>query len=306
MNKKIIILSGGISPEREVSLVSAAEIASALQANNHKVRLLDPADDKSYSHLVRRILDSKADLVFIGLHGAEGEDGRLQALFDLHGIKYTGSGYRASALAMDKFLSTELASTLHIPVAQKLLLTTISDADPQQIVERIGIPCVVKPNDSGSSVGITIVKSQTGILPALDMAFQYSRKVICEEFVPGRELTVTILGDEALPVVEIIPHDGWYDFKNKYTKGNTVYKTPAALTTEETSRIQQYALDIFHLFGCRVYARVDFRFDGSDFYFLELNTLPGMTPLSLTPMAAREAGLQFNELLEKIIYLSTH
>lgn len=306
MNQKIVILSGGISPEREVSLITAAEIASALRSNGRQIELLDPADFSSYSHIIQKLQDMKVDLVFIGLHGAEGEDGRLQALFDLHNIKYTGSGYRASALAMDKYLSTELASTLNIPVAPKLLFTRNTKVDIEQVTEQIGFPCVVKPNDSGSSVGITIVNSETTLMPALETAYQFSEKVICEKFIAGRELTVTILGDAPLPVVEIIPHSGWYDYANKYTHGNTVYKTPAALSKKETSRIQHYALTIFQLFGCQAYARVDFRFDDDQFYFLELNTLPGMTPLSLTPMAAREAGLEFNQLLEKIIYFSTH
>nr|MDA3813996.1 ATP-grasp domain-containing protein [Candidatus Cloacimonadota bacterium] len=170
--------------------------------------------------------------------------------------------------------------------------------------QNIDFPIGIKPNDSGSSVGISIINKESELYEAIKLAFKYSKKVILEQFIDGRELTVTILGDEALPVVEIIPNDGWYNYKSKYTKGKTIYEVPAKLTSEEKNKIQKQALDVFTLFGCEVYGRVDFRYDGEEFYFLEVNTLPGMTLLSLTPMAAKEAGISFKELLIKIIELS--
>jgi D-alanine-D-alanine ligase len=304
MNKKIIILSGGFSEEKEVSKVSASEIEKALRSKEYETYLLDPSDYSSWSILISEILKIKAEIVFNGLHGAEGENGSLQALFDLHGIQYTGSGCRASALAMDKIISAKLAESLGIMVPEKIVLWNRKKPDLRQVHEKMRYPCIVKPNDSGSSVGISLVLKENELEKAVKEAFNYSNMVLCEQFIPGRELTVTILGQKALPVVEIIPRKGWYDYNNKYTSGNTVYKTPAPLPSEETENIQNSAIRIFELFGCKAYARVDYRFDGDNFYFLELNTLPGMTPLSLTPMAAKAAGLNFAELLEKIIFFS--
>jgi len=304
MSKKIIVLSGGFSEEKEISRISALEIEKELISRGYETFLLDPADYGSYLLLIEEIIRINADLVFIGLHGAEGEDGRIQALLNLHNIPFTGSDHRSSAIAMDKFISTGLVSSNGIPIPERKLYCSGEIIDQEEINTELRFPCVIKPNDSGSSVGISIVSVKEEIEGAAEEAFKYSDKILCEKFIPGRELTVTILDNEALPVVEIIPKNGWYDYTNKYTKGNTIYDTPAKLTTEETALVQENALTIFNIFGCKVYARVDFRYDGVDFYFLELNTLPGMTPLSLTPMAAKQAGLDFGDLLEKIIQIS--
>ncbi|MCD4795626.1 MAG: D-alanine--D-alanine ligase [Candidatus Cloacimonetes bacterium] len=301
-NEKVIILSGGFSEESEISKITSLAIAKALSNRQYNVQLLDPADFSSYSDLVNAIKKIDPLIVFNGLHGAEGEDGRIQSLLSLEKILFTGSDYRASAISMDKYISGLLASSLGIPVPKRIIIKNITEIN--SIINSIKFPVVIKPNDSGSSVGISIIKKINDVEKAIEKAFNYSDKVLMEEFVAGRELTVTILGGKPLPVVEIKPNDGWYDYTNKYTKGNTSYEVPAKITEEETKEIQEKALQIYKLFGCKVYARVDFRFEESKFHFLEVNTLPGMTLLSLTPMAAKEEGYDFEELLEKIIKLS--
>ncbi|MBT3169209.1 MAG: D-alanine--D-alanine ligase [Candidatus Cloacimonetes bacterium] len=301
MKKTIVILSGGNSDESEISRVTSIEIQKALN-NNYQTILVNPVDFSSISKMVNKIKEIMPFIVFNGLHGAEGENGSIQAALSLENIYFTGSGSKSSAIAMDKFLSGKLVKSIGIPVPKQVFLTNLN-LDWSKL-EDLNFPIVVKPNDSGSSVGISIVKEREKLAEAIEDAFKFSKNVICENYISGRELTVTILGDEALPVVEIIPKNGWYDFVNKYTKGTTIYEVPAKLSTQEMSEIQQKALQIFKLFKCSVYARIDFRFDGTSFYFLEVNTLPGMTPLSLTPMAVKKSGLNFNELLEKIIRLS--
>ncbi|MDN5354956.1 MAG: D-alanine-D-alanine ligase [Candidatus Cloacimonadota bacterium] len=297
-NNKIVILAGGNSTEREVSLESSAQIAKNL--SHYETFMLDPGVFVDYCHLIKEIKRIDPLIVFNGLHGAEGEDGRLQALFELENIPFTGSGFRASCIAMDKIVSHKLAAQIGLKIPNYVIL----GKNDKQDLGKISLPMVVKPNNSGSSVGITIVQSEIELEKAIQNAFQYSEKIICEKYIAGRELTVTVLDDTALPVVEIKPKNGWYDFNNKYTHGNTIYQVPAKLNTAESARIQEQALAIYELMECRSYARVDFRYDGKEFYFLEVNTLPGMTELSLTPMAAAEAGYNFEELLEKIIATS--
>ncbi len=302
--KKIIILSGGFSEEADVSRNTSAEIEKALYENGKDIILLDPVEFNSYSEMIIKIKELKPDIVFNGLHGAEGEDGRIQSLLALENIPFTGSAQRASAISMDKYISGIIASYIEIKLPNRRLIYKDYEYDFESIIQNVGFPMVIKPNDSGSSVGISIINKESELEESLRHAFMYSEKAIIEQFIDGRELTVTILGNDALPVVEIVPNDGWYNYKNKYTKGKTIYEVPAKLNIYEVTTIQKQALDVFNLFGCEVYGRVDFRYDGKDFYFLEVNTLPGMTPLSLTPMAAKEAGISFKELLFKIIELS--
>jgi len=303
-NKRIIILAGGFSEEAEVSKTTSKEVASALESRNYEIKMIDPSSYKTYTEMIKAIREFNPFIVFNGLHGAEGEDGRIQSLLSLEKIPFTGSTYRASAISMDKYISGVLVKYIGISIPMRYLLYKDYILDSDMIIEKIGFPMVVKPNDSGSSVGISMVAKADELNQAILTAFKYSNKVLLEKFIEGRELTVTILGKKALPVVEIKPNNGWYDYANKYTKGHTVYEVPAKLSKQESSEIQQQAQEIFELFGCKAYARIDFRYDGKVFYFLEVNTLPGMTALSLTPMAAKEAGLNFEELLEKIIEFS--
>ena len=303
-NRRIIILAGGFSEEAEVSKTTSNEVAVALESRGYEIKLIDPSSYKTYSEMIKAIREFNPFIVFNGLHGAEGEDGRIQSLLSLEKIPFTGSTYRASAISMDKYISGVLVKYIDISIPMRYLLYKDHVIDSDMIIKKIDFPMVVKPNDSGSSVGISVVAKAGELEQAISKAFKYSDKVLLEQFIEGRELTVTILGKKALPVVEIKPKNGWYDYANKYTKGHTIYEVPAKLSKQESAEIQQQAQEIFKLFGCKAYARVDFRYDGKIFYFLEVNTLPGMTALSLTPMAAKEAGLNFEELLEKIIEFS--
>ncbi|MCK4694854.1 MAG: D-alanine--D-alanine ligase [Candidatus Cloacimonetes bacterium] len=303
-NRRIVILTGGFSEESDVSKVTSSEIAKALKSKNYEIKMIDPIEFKSYSKMIIAIKEFEPFIIFNGLHGAGGEDGRIQSILSLENLPFTGSGYKASAISMDKYVSGILAKYIGIIVPDRYLIYKDFEYDINSISEKIGFPMVVKPNDSGSSVGVSIIKNINEADNAIDKASKFSKKILFEKFIEGRELTVTILGNKALPVVEIKPKDGWYDYTNKYTKGKTIYEAPAKLTSKEKAEIQKDALRIFHLFSCKAYARVDFRYDGKNFYFLEVNTLPGMTPLSLTPMAAKEEGYSFEELLEEIIKLS--
>ncbi len=300
---KIVVLGGGFSEEKDVSRVSAEKIVEAFSQCISHVTLLDPANFASWSDLIEQIKVVNPDICFIGLHGGEGEDGRIQSLLELHGIPFTGSDFKSCCLAMDKEVSGILAQSAGSLVPDRIILEGVP-GQTAEILKTLGLPLVVKPNNSGSSMGISIVRNEEDCQSALLEAFKYSKRVICERFVDGRELTVTILDNKPLPVVEIKPNNGWYDYANKYTKGNTIYQVPAQITEVDTISVQKQALSIFRLMGCEGYGRVDFRFDGDDFYFLEVNTLPGMTPLSLTPMAAGKAGYSFSQLLMKIVEIA--
>ncbi len=300
MKKNIVILSGGNSEEADISRVSSKEIFKALNSEKYEKFVLDPKNFDSLAKMVLKIAQINPLIVFNGLHGAEGEDGRIQSLFSLENIPFTGSNQHSSAIAMDKYLSGILAKSIGIPVPKRIILNKKN----WKLPKNLSFPIIVKPNNSGSSVGISLVKNEIELEKAIIISFKYSDIVIVEDFIDGRELTVTILGEKALPVVEIKPKDGWYDYNNKYTNGNTIYEVPAKLNKLELATIQSFAKNIFSLIGCSVYGRVDFRYDENKFYFLEINTLPGMTPLSLTPMAAKEAGYNFEDLIEKIIEIS--
>ncbi|MBP7334035.1 MAG: D-alanine--D-alanine ligase [Candidatus Cloacimonas sp.] len=304
---KIVVLKGGLSPEREVSLVSGAEIASALKNMGYSVIEIDPADYSKVSDLLSAIQYEQPLLVFNGLHGGSGENGELQAALSLAGIKVTGSGFKASCLSMDKYISKLIASAEGIPVPKYILMREDLLEDYQETEDysgfssQLGLPIIVKPNDAGSSVGISRVECLEDLKPAVQKALQYSQSVLLEEYIPGRELTVTIIDAEAYPVVEIIPLEGWYDYTNKYTHGKTKYEAPAQIDDTVAKLLQLYALRLWKAFGLSGYARIDFRYDDLKPYFLEVNTLPGMTSLSLTPMAAKAAGMSFQDLLQKII-----
>jgi len=308
--KTICVLKGGNSSEREVSLESGGTIANELRALGHSVFELDPADYPAQSEMLTRIRQQGADLVFIGLHGGLGENGKLQAALDLAGIPFTGSGFEACCVTMDKYISKLVASAEGVPtpsfvMMREDLITDYNTAeDLTGFTAGLGMPVVVKPNDGGSSVGITLVQDVKDLKAAVRIAFKESQQVLVEQFIPGRELTVTLLNGQALPVVEIKPRQGWYDYQNKYTKGNTEYIAPAELEPAVAQLIQLYATRLWRAFGLKGYARVDFRYDGDKAWFLEVNTLPGMTSLSLTPMAAKAAGISFSGLLEQIINLS--
>lgn len=302
--KKIAVLLGGSSEEREVSLVTGEKVAEALAKKGYQTDKIDPVDFSAFHKLVTYIKEHNYDIVFNALHGKIGEDGKIQALFELEGIPYTGSDFKSSVLAMDKIISAQLAAKDGIPIPGYIVLNKQESYSFQIKQSKMQLPVVIKPVNSGSSFGITIVKTKKELHKAMTNAFKYDNNIMIEKYIAGRELTVTILNNRALPVVEIKPKNGWYNYANKYTKGNTKYIVPADLGKTEKKLIGEYAEKIFTTLGCSVYGRVDFRYDGHKFYFLEVNTLPGMTELSLTPMAAKESGLSFSDLLKKIIELS--
>jgi len=328
---KVTVLLGGDSAERDVSLASGAAILKALRAGGHEVHAVDPAlpagssaepqaakigerppDDiaplpagETFAWLNAKPVRS-ADVIFVALHGGAGEDGTIQALLESAGIVYTGSGILASALAMNKDRSKALFREAKVQTAPHLLLDASSERDragAAAAVERsFGYPVVVKPNCQGSSVGFSFVPRAEDLDEALRLAGRFGGECVVERYVPGREVTVAILGGEALPVVEIVPEGGFYDYKRKYQKGRSRYIAPAELDAKASARIRGEAALAYRALACRDYARVDFRLSGDgEPYCLEVNTLPGMTALSLVPMAAKAAGIGFEELVERIV-----
>ncbi|HRU47379.1 MAG TPA: D-alanine--D-alanine ligase [Candidatus Syntrophosphaera sp.] len=308
--EKIAVLEGGISPEREISLRSGEAIAKALREKGYEVIELDPADYSDFYSLISKLRTEKISIVFIGLHGGTGENGELQAALSLAGFKYTGSGPKACTLTMDKYVSKLMALDEGIPAPEYILmredlLNDYQDPNDFSAIEaKLGLPIIVKPNDSGSSVGISIVEKLFELKEAVKLALTYSDSVLLEQYIPGKELTATVLDGKALPLIEIRPLNGWYDFNNKYSKGHSEYLCPAPVEESVSQLIQLYAERLWKVLGLKGYARIDFRYDGNKPYFLEVNTLPGMTDLSLTPMAAKAIGINFPELVDKIVSLA--
>jgi len=292
---KIGVLLGGNSAEREVSLASGKAISAACKELGHDVLDLDPEFDMKL--LVPDLLT--VDLVFNGLHGGDGENGVIPGFLQSLGVKYTGSKTEASAICMDKRISKAL-------VHRKDLLTpnwvSLANNDLLPPVGDMIFPVVIKPNDQGSTIGLTVVKDESEIDAAIELARQFANVVLIEEFIAGKEITVTVIGDKAYPIVEIVPSHELYDYDCKYNQGMTEYFCPANIDKDLTKAIQESALKIHKLLGCRHYSRVDFRLDKDGrAWFLELNTLPGMTETSLVPKAAKTSGLSFPELIQTII-----
>jgi D-alanine-D-alanine ligase len=329
MTLRIAVLMGGTSSERDVSMASGLRIAEALRARGHEVVAVDTVNGALSAADERQLLsgvvvktappDTKAlvrmnaamqgtlkalpqaDVLFLALHGGQGEDGTLQALLDLTGVPYTGSGHLASALAMDKDLSKHLFRAAGVPTADwRMAPVTV-----EEVRSTLGFPVIVKPSKQGSTVGLSLVKTPEELQPAIEAAFEHDDEVMVEAFIAGRELTVGILGDVALPVGEIIAKHEIYDYECKYTPGMAVEEFPAKLSDEETRTVQDLARRAFSALKLRGYARIDFRMatDGS-FYCLEANTLPGMTQTSLIPQAAAAAGISFPELCDRVVQLA--
>lgn len=342
---KIVVLAGGISTERDVSFSSGSKIYYALKARGHDAILLDvylgletekPVTEQlfyepvDWAKDIRAISESHpdlsrlkeqrrdggrsmfgpnvlslcemADIVFLGLHGANGEDGRIQAAFDLMGIRYTGTGYLSSALAMDKGLSKQLFQEAGIPTPAGFTLKN----GQQTVPSSIPYPCMVKTICGGSSVGAYRVNSPEALPDALNEAYAFGEDVVVEQFITGREFSVGVIDGKALPVIEIAPLQGFYDYKNKYQPGSTIETCPAELSGELTARLQSYAEQVFTVLKLTSYARIDFMMDAASqsFYCLEANTLPGMTPTSLLPQEAAVMGMSFEDLCERLIEVS--
>jgi D-alanine-D-alanine ligase len=292
---KVAVLFGGRSAEREVSLKSGAAVLAALQRVGVDAHPFDPAQRDLHA-----LRDEKFERVFIALHGRFGEDGTVQGALELMGIPYTGSGVLASALAMDKWRTKLVWQAANLPIPEFEMLTEQSDW--HAVVQRLGLPLFVKPANEGSSVGISKVKSMEDLPTAYRVAAKHDSLVIAERFVGGGEYTVAILNGRALPAIKIEPANEFYDYESKYLRDDTRYLCPCGLSAEQEAEMQQLAQRGFAVIGGSGWGRVDFlRDEHGKAYLLEVNTSPGMTDHSLVPMAAKQAGINFDQLVLQIL-----
>ena len=336
---KIAVLAGGTSTERDVSLITGKMVYKALKENGHQVVLVDvfmgyPGEDYKtlftsdidFSEQIRGITEKdpdieaikkkrggegffgphvldichQADLVFMGLHGANGEDGKVQAALDLEGIRYTGTGPLGAAVSMDKALSKQLFREGGVPTPYGISLKK-----GQLLPQDVSYPAVVKACNGGSSVGVYMVNDRAECEKALAQAYAYDDAVIIEQYIKGREFSVGVIEGKALPIIEIAPKQGFYDYKNKYQAGSTVETCPAEISPELTEKMQHYAEAGAKALCIEGYARFDFMMkENGDMYCLEANTLPGMTPTSLIPQEAKVLGIDYPDLCEELIRIS--
>lgn len=340
---RVVVLLGGISSERDVSIASGLRITAALREMGHEVVAIDtvrgalgtdeetallkqgvmrtlPPDATALARLgstslamtMRELTESQqTDVVFLALHGGQGEDGTIQALLDLTGVPYTGSGHLASALAMDKDLSKRLFRDIGVPTPDWMMVRRgdgtnwKAPAFAERVASQLQLPVIVKPSKEGSTVGLTLVKNVESIAGAVAEAFLHDDEVMLEQFIAGREITVGVLGDRVLPVGEIIPKHELYDYECKYTPGMAEEVFPAAISDAQRANVQELALRAFRVLKLTGCARIDFRMsEDGQFHCLEANTLPGMTELSLIPQAAAADGILFPELCDQVIKLA--
>ncbi len=301
---KIGVIAGGISSEREISLLTGENIYQSLLKSGYNATFIDTGKD-FYSKL------KKIDLAFLALHGRYGEDGTIQGLMELMKIPYTGSGILGSAIAINKILSKKILKFENILTPEYIALDFSNIMDPVKsksfVSEKLSYPVIVKPNSEGSTIGVNIVKNDGQLEYAVKDALKYDNKVLVEEYIGGRELTVSIIGSEpvALPIIEIKPESGFYDYDAKYIKNTTEYIVPAELDREISRHISEVAIKCHRVLECSGISRVDFILDTyGDAYVFELNTMPGMTATSLVPKAARAAGISFDLLVEIILDLA--
>ncbi len=298
---KVAVLMGGVSGEREVSLKSGSAVLKALQAQGVDAVAFDPKNQPLHDL-------EHFDRAFINLHGRFGEDGCIQGALEMLGIPYTGSGVLASSIGMDKWRTKLLWRAMQVATPEFELVNAQSNF--AAIEQKLGLPIFVKPANEGSSIGISKVKESGGLQAAYALAAQSDDIVIAEQFVGGGEYTVGIIGDgkgdyTALPVIRIVPKNEFYDFEAKYLRDDTEYRCPSGLSADKEAQIQQEALVAFKTIGCRGWGRVDFLMDDKgNHYFLEINTSPGMTDHSLVPMAAKAAGISFEQLVVRILELA--
>lgn len=297
MGKKVGVLMGGLSAEREVSLQTGKAVMEALAGKGYRVLGLDLG-----AEMARQILEAEIQVAFVALHGRWGEDGVVQGLLEAMGIPYTGSGVLASALGMDKVRSRWIFQHHGLPVPPYQVLTQENAARWVPEKQGFGFPMVVKPSREGSSVGVHIVEDEEQLSAAIKDAFGFGQVIIVEKYIPGREIQVGILDDSPLGAIEIRPKSGFYDYKAKYTDGLAEHLFPAPLPRSQYQEAMELSLAAHRALGCTGGTRVDLRLEeGGSFYILEVNTLPGMTPLSLLPEIARGVGIDFPELCERIL-----
>jgi D-alanine-D-alanine ligase len=326
---RVLVLHGGASPEREVSLATGRAVAGALGERRHETELLDPwsdlpavheardadtrgghrerADGTALRTLVERVEGFAPDVVFVALHGGDGEDGTIQAVLEMLGVPYTGSGVAASALAMDKVLSKELFVRRSVPTPEWVVVDPSGGTEGVGLenatgaVEALGYPVVAKPVKGGSTVGTTLVRGPDALSGALAAALEWDDRVLVERYIPGRELTVAVLDGEGLPIVEIRPEGDFYDYEAKYTSGRSAYEVPARVSESTRDRLDELGRVVYGVLGCSGVARVDFRLSPDEVpYCLEANVVPGMTATSLVPKAAAAVGMDFPVLIERL------
>lgn len=282
--KRVAVLYGGLSAEREISLKSGKNIFDALTHSFTDVKLIDVG-----LSIVEELDSFKPDIAVIALHGSYGEDGVIQGLLEMMRIPYTGSGVTASAISFDKVVAKQILLGSAILTPKYILASKTMKVAPF-------LPCVVKPSRQGSSVGVSIVKNNRSFKEAINEAFKYDSKVIIEEFIDGKEITVPVMNGNVYPSIWIRPKKGFYDYKNKYTAGMTEYLLDTKLSLARLEKLTNLTLEIYNLFGCRSMSRIDFIVTDRKFYCIEINTLPGMTATSLVPQSVAKTGIDFNAL----------
>lgn len=302
-NQVVAVVMGGPSAEREVSLNTGAAIANALREYGYTNVVEIDLDPRNFG---KQLAESKAEVVFNAVHGLYGEDGRLQTLLEIREMPYTGSGMIASVSCMDKVITKRMLRDAGISTPACLIVNKKEIGIKEKIMQRFSLPVVIKPASQGSSIGVEIVKEENQLDEALANAFKYSRDILVEEFIGGKELTVSMMQKDcevvALPVIHIAPHSGMYDYHSKYTKGATEYICPADLDEETTKKVQEISKQAYEVLGCSGVARADVMLDEEgNGYVLEINTVPGMTATSLVPKAAAAAGISFPELCNIIL-----
>jgi D-alanine--D-alanine ligase len=287
---------GGTSVESEISVQSGSGVMAALEVLGYPAIRIDHGPD-----FVSKLQAAHPAVVFNALHGGDGEDGTVQAVLEWLGIPYQGSGVRACAIAMDKWVSKAVLSALDIPAPRGIRLTR-SQALASDPIQSFGLPCIIKPRSQGSAVGVSIVRDAKGWTDAVRDASVGGDEILIEEYIEGREFTVAILEDRALPVVEITPHDAFYSYAAKYTPGGSTHTVPAELPPAQVEQLQRAAFAFHQALGARDYSRIDVLLDRAGrMAVLECNTLPGLTPLSLFPDAARAAGLSYEALIDRLV-----
>ena len=292
--KKIGILMGGLSSEREVSLASGNAVLEAVKRKGLNGVGIDVSNDIAFS-----LEENKIDIAFIALHGIYGEDGSIQGLLEYAKIPYTGSGVLGSAIAYDKVKSKEIFKFNKISTADYQILCREGKGKLKRMLD---FPVVVKPSNQGSSIGVSIVRDEKEWMPALELAFRYSRQILVEKFIKGKLLAVGMDGEQPMPIVEIKPKSGFYDYESKYTSGKTEYNCPAELSIKEIQCCEEIAVKVFRVLRGSGMPRVDLILDaGGVPYVLEMNTIPGMTQTSLLPMAAKKSGMEFDDLVVNIL-----
>jgi D-alanine-D-alanine ligase len=293
--QRVGVIMGGMSAEREVSLRTGAAIVNALEERGYTVIAIDA--DKT---LPAQLISQQIDVAFLAVHGRFGEDGTLQGMLEMMQIPYTGSGVLASALAIDKAMAKRVVAQDGVVSPAGHLIDEATDVE-EFCARCHQFPQVVKPVREGSTLGIAIARSQAELADAIRDARTFDRRVLVEEFIDGREVTVSVMNQRALAIIEVVPESGFYDYSSKYTAGKTQYLVPAPLPQAQYLAIQRAAERSYVSLGCRGAARVDFMVRGDEFYFLEVNTIPGMTETSLLPKAAANCGMDFAILVEEIL-----